>query len=222
MKTMKMKTKMAAFILFMAAITLAACSKEDTVEPGAKVVYEDDFTGTSKWPITSNEGYLVSLKDGKYIHELIGTRGFNMDLPLSIFTGNEKKQIVEYTLQARSSANTGTTATVISFNLDAATKNGKNIYISDTKYYQINSNVNGELLIEKDWTLESSADLSKKSVVKVELENSVITIYYNGKLLYRWTGSGAATLDRIAIGAIGWGNETITVEVDRVRALAIE
>lgn len=220
MKTLRMNLRTFSFVIFAVALLFAGCEKDNDVMPDARLVYEENFDGNSGWRTANEENYKAYEADGKYVQVKLYSDGFyNYGFYKPVFSGAEKKQIVEYTVRIKE----GTGG--VNFILNADQHKETVISLSANQYFKIfqysyQENRTVEIV---DWTENKLINVTQQSAVKMELENETLNIYVNGKKLYQWNSSGMPTLDYFGLGISVWDGSTSTiVELDKIRAYAVD
>ncbi len=221
MKTLQLNIRFWRFAILLIVILLTACEKDDDdILKDARVVYEEDFNGNSGWYFFESPDYHITESDGKLVQQLAKNDGtYRYTYNDQRFTGSESKQIIEYTLRMKS----GTGGVIIVFNLNNTKETL--FYLSENQHFKIAHYFRGDDKREEvvDWTENKLIDVTKMSVVKIELENGTVNFYINGKKLYQWNNSGITSLDYFGFGITMWeGSTPTTVELDKVRAIAID
>lgn len=210
---MKKRNILAVATLIILGFT--SCSKSD-IEKNARVVYEESFNGSSAWYKGTTDGYTATETDGKYTISQTPTGYRHSYLQTDIFTGNDKKQIVEYHVKLTSGKGAA------SFIVNRSDGNNfSRVYLSQNGKITIGSFRQGNFSEIIDWTLNSNININQQSVIKLELENDALSVYSNGTKIYTWNNPGFTTLNKIGVGVSTWESPTTTVEVDKIRALVV-
>ncbi|NLO70647.1 MAG: hypothetical protein GX102_06845 [Porphyromonadaceae bacterium] len=215
-----MKTKKAIIIAMTATLLFAACNHETDISKGENVVYEENFDGNSGWMYLKDEAnYIVSEAGGKLIQKRTESDGnYYYAYAKKQFTGNEKKQILEFTFRLTA----GTGSVVVVLNADKIKETS--FYLTENHYFKINRyNATTNTLKEiTEWTESSLINITQTSILRIELENGIVNFIMNGKKLYQWNDSDITNLDYFGLGLTMWENSSpSTLELDKVCAFEI-
>ncbi|MEI5985885.1 MULTISPECIES: hypothetical protein [Sphingobacterium] len=229
-----MKTHKRIFVaLFAFALCLfySSCSKDETTDPidkDYKQIYEENFNGgKSDWftGTYNNNTYNVSMANGKYIHKLTAFYSNYAFMQHNYFTDQEKKQLMETSLQLTS----GNGAACIVLNGKQSAVAGQidqiYLYISKNQYFSIAKIKDGKSEVILNWTAHEAVDITKPATFTAELEGGNLKLAINGTVIHTWNNSGINTLNAIGLGLAQWeensGSSSTTIEYDYLRLYVV-